>query len=502
MAAPNAAVVARRPFARILELMPCDEAPLVVPVHPSVDGRAPLTYGHLQRFASEVASQLRDLGVPAGARIAASLPNGPELAVCLLALAHTFSFAPLNPDLGDDETIFELEDIPAVGIIVPAGRHSAAAKVAVARLGLPLILLTPDLHVCGRFALSSAPRNGDAPAAHADVMVTAGEPPGGTDAVALVMHTSGTTRRPKLVPLSHRHLGVGALCVRETLELQRTDVALNTMPLFHLHGLSINVLASAVAGGSVQCAPSFDAVKCLAWLQPTAAGALAVAKGAMAPGDAAMAGGQATTAADRARHGMPLESAPATPPATPLATVAAITTFNLAPTWYSAVPTIHQEVLRAAQRHVETCGTPPAHSLRLIRNCSAALPPAIATQLEAVMDGATVLTTCEPCACVGHAYVWATGMRATWMPGRLRVAPPHTTRCTPMPATRRSMCIHMGCAHTPDHVISHARKPTPSHVISPRHLTSSHTHASPVLYALVRMQHMTLHLHAAHAGTR
>ena len=85
------------------------------------------------------------------------------------------------------------------------------------------------------------------------------------DAVALVMHTSGTTRRPKVVPLAHSQLCAGAARVVATLQLQRTDVSLNVMPLFHLHGLMIGIFVTAAAGAAVRCAPSFDAARFLAW---------------------------------------------------------------------------------------------------------------------------------------------------------------------------------------------------------------------------------------------
>ena len=150
-------------------------------------------------------------------------------------------------------------------------------------------------------------------------------------------------------------MGVGALCVRSTLRLDRTTLALNVMPLFHLHGLMVNVLVTALAGAPVLCLPRFEAAQFFACLglRPT--------QPSRAP---------AADAADA------LLGAPTT-----------------APTWYSAVPTIHMEVLRYALSVRASTGMPPSHQLAFIRNCSAALAPSIGEQLEEALPGAPLIAS-------------------------------------------------------------------------------------------------------------
>ena len=80
------------------------------------------------------------------------------------------------------------------------------------------------------------------------------------DDVALVLHTSGSTRRPKLVPLTHSNLCTGALCIASTLRIQTHDVFMNCLPLFHIHGLVVNVLVPAIAGATSLCL-QFDAAR-------------------------------------------------------------------------------------------------------------------------------------------------------------------------------------------------------------------------------------------------
>ena len=139
------------------------------------------------------------------------------------------------------------------------------------------------------------------------------------DDIALLLHTSGTTARPKLVPLTHANLQASARNIASTLELTSGDRCLNVMPLFHIHGLVACLAAPLAAGGSVIVPPGFDAFTFFRWLT------------------------------------------------------------DAAPTWYSAVPTMHQAILTRAARNQAAIGDSP---LRFIRSSSASLPPIVMTELE------------------------------------------------------------------------------------------------------------------------
>ena len=158
------------------------------------------------------------------------------------------------------------------------------------------------------------------------------------------------------------------------------------MPLFHLHAISINLLATAVSGAALVCAPgAFEAPLFFRLLQGSAmAGEAAEAAEKAVDGNAAETNGDGRAKADGRAEVAAAEGktpAKADAAATPTPT----------PTWYSAVPTIHQEVLRQAGQAAEH-GPPLVHTLGLVRNCSAALAPSVAARLEAAM-GVTVLTT-------------------------------------------------------------------------------------------------------------
>eukprot|EP00941_MAST-03F_sp_MAST-3F-sp1_P005153 g5153.t1 len=348
-------------FDNILDLIPNDEKPFIHSLHPDFDARSPLTYSKLHALSQSIGNCSTLAGLPRGARIAASLPNGPEIATLFLALSglgDRFTFAPLNPDLSEDEATFELSDLPAACLIVPPaplGKPGTAARAATKlSSGIRIVELVRNESVCGLFHLRHAlvTETSQVPAVDNEEVATAEEldlkpvhtKRSSRSAFALVMHTSGTTRRPKIVPLSHSQLGTGAICVASTLQLSRNSLSLNVMPLFHLHGLMINILVTAVAGAQVVCAPRFVPSLFFQWLK-------------------------AVPPASKGKRGTCMVGRPA-------------------PTWYSAVPTIHQEVLRYAELH-----SPLQHSLTLIRNCSAALAPSIARRLETALPGVIVLTT-------------------------------------------------------------------------------------------------------------
>ena len=148
-------------------------------------GRTPLSYAELDILVGGTAAGLRTSGIGPETRVALLVENGPEAASAFLTVAAAATAAPLNPAYGPEELAFYLEDIHAEAVVVGASLETSARDVARAR-GIRVL----DLHVdasdpAGAFALDGE-RPGTPP--------SGGPPP---DAVALVLHTSGTTSRPK-----------------------------------------------------------------------------------------------------------------------------------------------------------------------------------------------------------------------------------------------------------------------------------------------------------------
>ena len=271
-------------------------------------GRKPLFYGSLLRQAEEIIEALRAFGIRRHDRVAVVLPNGPEMAVGFFAVAAGATCAPLNPAYRQAEFEFYMGDLGAKALLVADGLESPSRDVA-RRLEVPIIELTPSLSAeAGAFTLASERR---LPCPSFDVT----QP----NDIGLVLHTSGTTSRPKIVPLTQANLCASAEHISSTLQLRPSDRCLNVMPLFHIHGLVGALLSSVASGGSVVCSPGFDAEQFFAWLDAHE------------------------------------------------------------PTWYTAVPTMHQAVLSRLSRYRDIVAR---RQLRFVRSSSAPLPPSVMADLE------------------------------------------------------------------------------------------------------------------------
>ncbi len=273
--------------------------------------RPGISYRQLRAQVEATGRQLRAAGIGAEDRVALVLANGPAMASAFVCMAPWCATAPLNPAYKADEFDFYLRDLDAKALIVEEHSTSPAVAVAVAR-GVPVLRLAEG-KAAGAFHLLEV---GDSAVE-----------PRPAEAIALILHTSGTTSRPKMVPLSQANLANSARNIVATLNLAPSDRCLNIMPLFHIHGLVAPVLASLAAGAEVVCTPGFDALRFFAWLD------------------------------------------------------------GVKPTWYSAVPTMHQAILARARRNEDIAR---ASRLRFIRSSSASLPPQVMAALEGVFDAPVI----------------------------------------------------------------------------------------------------------------
>lgn len=261
---------------------------------------AVLSYRNLANRLQQIASAIARSGAQSGDKIAIALPNGPESAIAFLAVSCVATAAPLNPAFRRDEFEFYLRDLGAKFVIADPNATPQIVEAADA-VGIAVVPL---------------------PGSETSVADLDSTNFAKLDDVALVLHTSGTTSRPKIVPLTHANLLTSAQSVSESLGLREDDRCLNVMPLFHIHGLVAAVLASFVKGGSVVCTPGFNADRFKGWCK------------------------------------------------------------DFSPTWYTAVPTMHQAILATMEVSSTEAGL---GSLRFARSCSSALPPRLMSDLEAAL---------------------------------------------------------------------------------------------------------------------
>jgi oxalate---CoA ligase len=215
-------------------------------------GGAPLSYRALRAQVARTIATLNALGIGRGDRVAIVLPNGPEMAAAFVGIAAGCASCPLNPAYRTDEFEFYLADLNAKALVVERGSSSPAIEVA-RKAGVRLIELVPGSEGSGSFTLSAVDGAAGTASAHGG--------PSQADDVALILHTSGTTSRPKIVPLTQANICASAYNIVETLQLTAADRALNIMPLFHIHGLMAGTLAPLAAGSTIFCTQGFNALK-------------------------------------------------------------------------------------------------------------------------------------------------------------------------------------------------------------------------------------------------
>jgi acyl-CoA synthetase (AMP-forming)/AMP-acid ligase II len=272
----------------------------------------PLSYEGLFQLIHKTGEKLNALGIGRGDRVGIVLPNCPEMATAFVAVASACTAAPLNIAYRADEFEFYLSDLKAKALLVAAGGETPARAVA-QKLGIAVleIVALPE-QGSGTFEITGQAVGSGATSQPG--MAT-------TDDIALILHTSGTTSRPKIVPLTHKNVCASARNISATLKLTAQDRELHLMPLFHIHGLIAGVLAPMAVGSEIFVTPGFNALKFFGWMK------------------------------------------------------------ECKPTWYTAVPTMHQTILSRAGANAEIIESNP---LRFLRSSSSSMPTQVIAELERV----------------------------------------------------------------------------------------------------------------------
>ena len=301
--------------------------------------RLALSHSCLKTFLS-TEFDLGKFGISPGSRVGVLIPNGPELAVCLLCLVSRYCAAPINPNITVSEITSELQNTRCVGIVVLAREGSNDTHLdmvikAALKLSIVVMKLWPSSTVAGIFSLQlefpavEGGIEGPAVATRAGTM-SSPDARKGSD-IVLLLHTSGTSGTKKLVPYSLDMLLVGVGCIVSSWALGPRDICLNMMPLFHIGGIVRNLFAPVLSGGCVITCSAFDPVMFWDVLE------------------------------------------------------------QVQVTWYYASPTMHHALLQEAstrQMHAPL----PVESVRFVANAAGGLLPALAESLQRIFK-ATILTS-------------------------------------------------------------------------------------------------------------
>ncbi|KAG9244053.1 hypothetical protein BJ878DRAFT_442115 [Calycina marina] len=227
-----------------------DSAAVIIPTKPKA-----LTFSYKQLSAEVFSFQkkLAKLGVTPEAAVSIALPNTYEFIVAFLAASWQRAIAaPLNSAYKQEEFEFYIDDLSSAVALVPKG--SFAKDGPAVRAARKYKAAIAECYWNGQEVVLDVKNEGKLKGKGNRDIETA-QP----DDVALVLHTSGTTGRPKAVPLTHRNLTRTMKNIQATYELSPADRTLLVMPLFHVHGLLAGFLSPLFSGGSVIVPLKFSA---------------------------------------------------------------------------------------------------------------------------------------------------------------------------------------------------------------------------------------------------
>ncbi|KAJ3556940.1 hypothetical protein NM688_g1746 [Phlebia brevispora] len=304
--------------------------------------REPLRHYMIRQFVESFVfpSSSPDRRLGPNDRIMVVLPTTPENGLALLALACYHTTAPVNATCTASELFEDAERLGAKAVLAT---RDAVERLELRnmqeKLGCEIVFLEPrSSGPTGLFDLSLMDWSDEVTVGHREKPAEPSQLHG-LDDQSLVLHTSGTSGKKKVVPYTLRSLIVGTCAVVSSWDLKENDVNMNMMPLFHVGGIVRNLFAPILSGGSAIMCAGFDAAAF--WSLSTEIGA----------------------------------------------------------TWYYAAPTMHQAILNSRPDSI----VPSRDTkYRLICNAAGGLLPVLAEELKNTF-GATILpsygsTECMPIA--------------------------------------------------------------------------------------------------------
>lgn len=207
-------------------------------------GESRYSYREFDEAAAKVATLLADRGIVPGDRVGLMLPNVPEFAILFYGILRAGAVAvPMNPLLKSREIAFYLGNTSAK-LILAVPTFADEAKGGAEASGADCVVVDESLQA----AISAAAPQA-APVARDDLDT------------AVILHTSGTTGKPKGAELTHIGLHRNAeITVRTLIGAGTDDVLMGCLPLFHVFGLTCGLNSAVIAQASLTLIPRFDPI--------------------------------------------------------------------------------------------------------------------------------------------------------------------------------------------------------------------------------------------------
>jgi long-chain acyl-CoA synthetase len=220
-----------------------------------------LRYAEVNGAANKIANGLVGLGVRPGDKVALMLPNTPHFVLCYYAILKTgATVVPLNVLFKRHEVAYHLDDSDSVALIVWEGFLGEAAE------GFQQAKNCRHLIVAQAPGSTAALPDGALPlnALMADTSPLFDTYQTMPDDTAVILYTSGTTGRPKGAELSHFNMFFNTMvCSEKLMQVQRDEIGLAVLPLFHSFGQTCVMNNMLYAGGTITLLPRFEPQKAL-----------------------------------------------------------------------------------------------------------------------------------------------------------------------------------------------------------------------------------------------
>lgn len=195
----------------------------------------PISYRAMQDEIDGVRASLCAAGFGRTARIAVAIANSAQAARAIVAVTCSAAAVPIDPKL----TVSEVERcllILCPKAVMVLGKADSPARTAAEQRGFPIIEadFQPGLRLAPPTIGNPVPPDEPRP-----------------DDPAFILHTSGTTAEPNLVPFSHGNMTAVTERLRTWFGLTPQDRCLNVSPVYYSHALTTTVLPPLITGGSV-----------------------------------------------------------------------------------------------------------------------------------------------------------------------------------------------------------------------------------------------------------
>ncbi len=226
-------------------------------------------YAQINGAANQIANGLQGIGIKPGDKIALNCLNLPYFPMVYFGILKAGGIVvPLSVLLKKNEVAYHLQDADVKAYFCFEGTE----QLPMGNDGFAGFKEAPD---CEHFITITANPTDPSPfegyqtlgslmAKQSPEFETVATQPNDT---AVIIYTSGTTGKPKGAELTHSNLMLNAVVSADLVKVQKEDVQLIVLPLFHIFAMTVLMNAGIYRGASHILLPRFDGQTVLGLMQ-------------------------------------------------------------------------------------------------------------------------------------------------------------------------------------------------------------------------------------------